>query len=74
MNGGLGDLIGIGLYNARVAEAEFFTERPTREGIPIQLWRCLPNSPDSIVYVRTYVGPGIEPEMRPWRLGDLPPK
>lgn len=74
MNNGLDSLIGILRANAIAAEVEFETEKPTREGIPLDLWRALPPSPDSIVYLRTYVGPGLDPEIRPWRYGDVPPK
>jgi hypothetical protein len=72
--GNLHSVVHILRQNAVAAEAEFEAEKPTREGIPLDLWRALPPSPDSIVYLRTYVGPGLDPEIRPWRYGDVPLK
>lgn len=69
---GLDRLVGILKFNAGATADEFETETCSRERIPQEMWRALPDSPDSLVWVRTYTGPDTPPEMRQWRLGDLP--
>ncbi|WP_072802971.1 hypothetical protein [Rhodococcoides yunnanense] len=69
---GFGTVVGVREFNMAAAESEFADgiDQEQREGIPLNLWRCLPDSPDSLVWVNVYTGPDTPPERVKMRKGD----